>query len=112
VLIPQAVPYGVKVPVPIPVKVEIPKYKEIEIKKNVYVKVPIYEHIPIYHHFAISRSVKKPPMSPKPPKHIAVKHTTTFLKANTNNSLMNDEDCKELNKQLDNYMQKNNLRHR
>lgn len=59
-MIPQAVPYGVKVPVPFPVKVEIPKYKEIEVKKTIYVKVPIYEHIPIYHHFALrSKEPKK-----------------------------------------------------
>lgn len=45
ILIPEAVPYGVKVPVPFPVKVEVPQIKEY--------KIPIYEHIPIYHHFAI-----------------------------------------------------------
>jgi hypothetical protein len=74
--------------VPFPVKFEIPRYKDIEVKKNVYVKVPIYEHIPIYHHFAISREI---PRKSKP--------------------VEKEEDCEELNKQLDSYLKKNkNLR--
>ncbi len=78
-------PYGVRVPIPFPVKVEMPQYKEIEVKKNVYFKIPIYEHIPVYHHFAIKSNEETEKPKPNQPKEI-------------------DENCDELNKQLDNFL--------
>jgi hypothetical protein len=94
-LIPQAVPYGVKIPVPMPVKVEIPKYKEITVEKPIYVKIPIYEHIPIYHHFAI-----------KSPKNLTESNFNNFKKMENFES--NEEDCSELKSEFNKFLKNNN----
>lgn len=107
VLIPQAVPYGVKVPVPIPYKVEIPQYKEIKVEKPIYIKVPVYEHIPIYHHFMVKDKKKNLRASETSNEESNEENSNEENSNEENNeNEANKVDSEELNKQFKKYLAK------
>jgi hypothetical protein len=61
--------------------------------------VPIYEHIPVYHHFA----VRKNEDFERPRKD------GNLRKENIDIDEKSEEDCKEINQQFENFMNKQNL---